>query len=61
VTGGVIRNAMLGAAFLAADGHGVITMETIIRAMLREYQKTGRLRSEAEFDRYYHNAIEVKP
>jgi len=53
VTGGVIRNAALGAAFLAADAGGPITMERIALALRREFQKLGRLRTEDEFERYF--------
>jgi ATP-dependent 26S proteasome regulatory subunit len=53
VTGGVIRNAALTAAFLAAEEGDVITMEHIAVALKREFQKLGRLRTEEEFDRYY--------
>ncbi len=53
VTGGVIRNAALGAAFLAAAERGPITMERVALSMKREFQKLGRLRTEIEFDRYF--------
>jgi hypothetical protein len=53
VTGGTIRNAVLAAAFLAADEAGPITMERVIRALQREFQKQGRLRTASEFDRYF--------
>jgi SpoVK/Ycf46/Vps4 family AAA+-type ATPase len=53
VTGGVIRNAALTAAFLGAEEGDVISMEHIAIALKREFQKLGRLRTEIEFDRYY--------
>ena len=53
IPGGVIRNAALGAAFLAADDGGTITMERVAIALKREFQKLGRLRTETEFDRYF--------
>jgi len=53
VTGGTIRNAVLGAAFLAAAENGSVTMERIALAMKREFQKLGRLRTESEFGRYF--------
>ena len=53
VSGGVIHNASLAAAFLAADDGQVITMEHLALALKREFQKLGRLRTETEFDRYY--------
>ena len=49
----MIHNATLGAAFLAADDGQVITMEHVAMALKREFQKLGRLRTEAEFERYY--------
>jgi SpoVK/Ycf46/Vps4 family AAA+-type ATPase len=53
ISGGVIHNAAVSAAFLAADDGQVITMEHVALALKREFQKLGRLRTEAEFDRYY--------
>lgn len=43
VTGGVIRNAALGAAFAAADEGGPITMGRVVRALQRELVKLGHL------------------
>jgi hypothetical protein len=53
ISGGVIHNSSLGAAFLAADDGQMITMEHVALALKREFQKLGRLRTEAEFERYY--------
>jgi hypothetical protein len=67
ITGGVIRNAALGAAFLAAEaggagsdggdggdaGGGGITMQAVVLALKREFQKLGRLRTEVEFGPYF--------
>ena len=53
VTGGIIHNAALGAAFRAADEGGPVTMERVAFALKREFQKLGRLRTESEFERYY--------
>ena len=53
ISGGVIHNAALGAAFLAADDGQIITMDHVALALKREFQKLGRLRTEAEFARYY--------
>ena len=55
ITGGIIRNAALGAAFLAAEtgGGGKITMETVVLALKREFQKLGRLRTEVDFGPYF--------
>ncbi|MBD8062880.1 ATP-binding protein [Actinomycetaceae bacterium Sa1BUA1] len=52
VTGGTIRNAALGAAFAAAEAGTAITMETVVRAMQREFLKLGHLSTEAELERY---------
>ncbi|MBE1462770.1 ATP-binding protein [Kibdelosporangium phytohabitans] len=53
ITGGIIRNAALGAGFLAADEDAPVTMERVALALKREFQKMGRLRTETEFDRYF--------
>ena len=49
VTGGNIRNIALSAAFLAADDSGVVSMQHLIRATQREYQKMGKVVSEIDF------------
>jgi len=54
ITGGMIRNAVIGSAFLAAAEGSMIGMEQVIRSVKREFQKAGRLQTEVEFDRYYH-------
>jgi hypothetical protein len=53
ISGGVIHNAALGAAFLAAEEGEAITMRHVMLAIKREFQKLGRLRTEAEFERYF--------
>jgi SpoVK/Ycf46/Vps4 family AAA+-type ATPase len=53
ITGGNIRNIVLASAFLAAQDGGLITMEKIIRATKREYQKTGKLCTENDFAHYF--------
>ena len=53
ITGGNIKNIALSAAFLAAQDGDVITMENLIRATKREYQKMGKLCTESEFARYF--------
>jgi hypothetical protein len=53
ISGGIISNASLGAAFLAADEGTPIEMRHVALALKREFQKLGRLRTEAEFDRYF--------
>ena len=49
VSGGVIRNAAVHAAFLAADEAGSIEMRHVLTGMQREFQKMGRLRGAKEF------------
>ena len=53
VTGGNIRNIAVTSAFLAARDGGLITMENLIRATKREYQKMGRLCTESDFAQYF--------
>jgi DNA polymerase III delta prime subunit len=53
VSGGIIHNAALAAAFLAAEDEAAIGMRHVVLALKREFQKLGRLRTEAEFDRYF--------
>ena len=53
-SGGAIRNAALTAAFMAADRSAAIDMNAVMHGLKREFQKLGRLRTEADFDRYYH-------
>ncbi len=43
LSGGTIRNAVVAAAFLAAEGGTPITMSTAVLALRRELQKMGRL------------------
>ncbi len=42
VVGGVIRNAAVAAAFLAAAAGTAITRQHLVGALQREYEKTGR-------------------
>jgi len=49
VSGGNIRNIALSAAFLAADGDGVVEMPHLLRAVKREYQKMGKVVAQGEF------------
>jgi SpoVK/Ycf46/Vps4 family AAA+-type ATPase len=53
ITGGNIRNIAVTSAFLAAQDGGFITMESIIRATKREYQKIGKLCTESDFGQYF--------
>lgn len=55
VPGGIIRNACLSSAFLAAaSDEQVITMPVLVRALQREMQKVGRLTTKADFGPWYH-------
>ena len=53
ITGGNIKNIALGAAFLAASDGRMITIAHLIRATKREYQKIGRLCTEADFAQHF--------
>ncbi|MFQ5881376.1 MAG: AAA family ATPase [Candidatus Methylomirabilales bacterium] len=53
LAGGNIKNIALHAAFLAAEDGKPIGMAHLIRATKREFQKMGRLCSEADFMGYY--------
>lgn len=49
IAGGNIKNIALNAAFLAAENGGLITMEHIVRAGRREYEKIGKIWDERSF------------
>ena len=53
LAGGNIKNIIVTAAFLAAEDSSVITMEHIIKATKREFQKIGKVCSQSEFGKYY--------
>ena len=53
MTGGNIKNVALAAAFFAANDGKIVTMEHLIRAIKREYQKIGKLCVKADFGDYY--------
>jgi len=53
VTGGIIANAARTAAFLAAETNGPIIMDHVVLGLKREFQKLGRMRTEADFAHYY--------
>lgn len=59
ISGGNIRNVALSAVFLAADDGGSVTMNHLIRATQREYQKMGKLCMKADFGKYYNIIQEV--
>jgi hypothetical protein len=48
LAGGSIRNIALAGAFLAAADGGVVTMAHVLHATRREYQKMGKLLTEAD-------------
>jgi hypothetical protein len=52
LTGGAIRNAALGAAFLAADAEGLIGMPEIINALRTELVKAGKRVSDQDFGQH---------
>jgi SpoVK/Ycf46/Vps4 family AAA+-type ATPase len=52
IAGGNIRNIVLAAAYLAADEGSIVAMHHFIRATRREYQKLGRMVTDAEFGPY---------
>ena len=52
LAGGSIKGAALHAAFLAASEGTPITMEKLMLALKREFQKAGRLRTQNEFAQY---------
>jgi SpoVK/Ycf46/Vps4 family AAA+-type ATPase len=56
LAGGNIKNVVVNAAFLAAENSGVIHMKHFLRAISREYEKIGRLCTEADFAPY-HNLL----
>jgi AAA+ superfamily predicted ATPase len=53
IPGGSIRNVVLHAAFLAADDNAPVGMDHLMRAVRREFQKTGRLCVRSEFGPYF--------
>jgi SpoVK/Ycf46/Vps4 family AAA+-type ATPase len=52
LAGGNIRSIAVTSAYLAAEAGGAVTMETVIHAIQREYQKLGRLTLASEFGPY---------
>ncbi|GMU40203.1 MAG: ATPase [Chloroflexota bacterium] len=53
LTGGVIHNAAITAAFLAAEEGRAISMQHAVLGVDREMEKLGRLRTENDFGPYY--------
>lgn len=58
VAGGNIKNIVVNAAFLAAANSGVIGMKHLVQATRREFQKIGRLCTDADFAPYHTLAVE---
>ena len=58
IAGANIRNIALSAAFLAAADGQVVKMNHLIQATRREFQKSGRLITLSDFERYFDS---VKP
>ena len=52
VTGGIIKNIALNAAFLAASGNGEVGMEQLVRSTRRVFQKMGKLCTQSDFEGY---------
>ena len=52
VTGGTIKNTAVNAAFMAVDDGDAVEMEHVVRAMRREFQKTGKLIAPDDFGEY---------
>jgi SpoVK/Ycf46/Vps4 family AAA+-type ATPase len=58
VSGGIIKNIALNAAFLAADSElKFITMNQIINAIRREFDKVGKPCLKSDFGKYYDEII----
>jgi SpoVK/Ycf46/Vps4 family AAA+-type ATPase len=53
IAGGNIKNIALGAAFLASANGGMVTMEHLVLATKREFQKLGKLCVKADFEQYF--------
>ena len=49
LSGGNVKNIALGAAFLAADNGGVVSMAHLLHATRREFQKMGKVVGHGEF------------
>ncbi len=52
IAGGNIRNVALAAAFLAAGDGGGVSMDHLLRATRREFQKMGKVVVEGDFSAY---------
>jgi AAA+ superfamily predicted ATPase len=54
ISGGSIKNILVGAAFMAAERSEIISMQHLIRATLKEYRKAGKICNESDFGKYYY-------
>lgn len=54
VSGGGIKNIALNASFLAADNSRKVTMNHLVHAVKREFQKMGKMCTEGDFGEYFH-------
>ncbi len=61
ITGGNIKNIALAAAFYAADDGKAVTMEHLVQAGKREFQKMGKLCVKEDFGKYYELINRHKP
>lgn len=59
IAGGAIRNAAVGAGFIAAAAGTPITSESIVAAVAREYRKLGRLITPKDFGEH-HALLDVR-
>jgi SpoVK/Ycf46/Vps4 family AAA+-type ATPase len=59
LAGGNIKNIVVNAAFLAAANSGVINMKQIMHATRREFEKIGRLCTDADFAPYHKLLMET--
>lgn len=53
LSGGNIKNIVLGASFIAAENQQPVTMLDLMRAIQWEYQKIGRTSSRSEFQEFF--------
>ncbi|WP_144409272.1 ATP-binding protein [Pseudoxanthomonas suwonensis] len=61
LTGGAIRNAALGAAYLAAEARGAIGMREVLNAVRIELVKAGRRMPDSEFGPHAHLLARAAP
>jgi hypothetical protein len=61
LSGGAIRSAAFGAAYLAAEGARAIGMAEIVKALHGELAKAGRRVAATDFGRYAHHVQQHRP